>query len=323
MSEPKKKKPRRGRARGARDPLFALTVPERTVRSVLGTAGHAAREITHVLVPPAVRETRFWTAAIERSLAILAEEVGRVPAREAKKKEQDLARLAVGSVVDTAALLVFHVSPLWLLAVVQDVAKGSRRYLDEVVQELRARGALVEDVQVEGVDHLLAVLERASGRLQSGVDRPPLSVAELRASVEEIRGALAERPVHGVAEEAHAIGAELEEVSRREGRSLREISNAVALHAVHHARFAGKAASAGVGAARRLVVEEGWNPYREQLREVRRLGFGRYLANAAAPLGDALAANFDPCTDTLTAQLVSGRLWRAALRRLRGTGARD
>jgi hypothetical protein len=308
------------RPRLSKETRFAISLPERAVRQVLGAAGHTARELTHVLVPPAVRGTRFWSAAIERSLAILAQTVGNVRAPGAEAPPIDVARQAVGSVVDTAALLVFHFSPLWILAIVNDVAKGSREYLDEVVQELRARGVLDENVKIDGVDQLLTVLERTSAKLHADVDLPPLSVEELRKSVDGIRSALAEAPREKVAAEADALARELKETSRAEGRTLREVSNAVAVEVASRARFAGKAAKVGLDVASRLFVERGWKPYVEQLREVRRIGFGRYLADAAAPIAAALTVNFDPRTATLTEKLVSGEMWNAALARLRKEG---
>jgi hypothetical protein len=300
----------------AADPLFALSIPERAVRSVLGTAGATAREVTHVVVPPALRRTRFWNAAVERSLGILAEGVGNVKTKKKGAGDVDVARMAVGSIVDTAALVVFQVSPLWLLAVVHDVASGSRNYLDEVVRELREKGALAKDVNIDNVDHLLKVLESTSGELQSDVDRPPLSVDELKKSVVRIRGAMSERPGSEVTEEAVRFARELEATSKAEGRSLREVSNAMAVGMATSARIAGKAAVAGVDVAARLFVEKGWNPWRDQLEAVRRMGFGRYLAHAAMPMARAIMTNFDPDTDTVTAQLLTGRLWKGALAKL-------
>lgn len=305
---------------GSFDALFALSIPERAIRSLVGTAGATARELTHVLVPPVVRGTRFWNAAIERSLKILSEGVGNVKSRSAAPQEVDVARMAVGSVVDTAALVVFHVSPLWLLAAVHDVAKGSRRYLDEVVEELKDRGALAREEHIEGIDHLLTVLEKTSGELQSDVDLPPLSVKDLRASLERVRETVVSSPEGEAQAKARDLARELEAVSKREGRSLREISNAISVRAVSGAKLAGVAAVAGVDVARRILVEEGWRPYFEQLAAVRRQGFSQYLADAARPIAEAVEHNFNPQTDTLTAQLVSGRLWKRALSTLRGPG---
>jgi hypothetical protein len=313
--EPGEALPRESAARAKA--LFALSLPERAVRTLLGSAGAAAREISSVLVPPAVRQTRFWSSAVDRSLKLLAEGIGRVPAKDADSATVDVARMAVGSVVDTAALLLLHVSPLWLLAVVHDLAKGSRRYLDEVVLDLKARGILSKDESVEGVDQLLSVLERTSRQLHADVDLPPLSVAELRRSAERIRESIApedaaEAPPP-IPPDAARLAAELEDASRREGRSLQEISSAVVVGAMSGARLAGHAARSGVDVAGRLLVERGWKPYLEQLRVVRRVGFSRYLAAAAKPIAAGVARSFDPASDTLTAQLVSGRLWRQAI----------
>lgn len=307
------------RRRSARKrPAFLLSLPERAVRQVLGTAGHAARTLTHVVVPPAIRGTRFWNSAVERSLRILAEGVGHVESGGALRgSEVDVARQAVGSVVDTAALLVFHVSPLWVLAIVNDVAKGSRQYLDEVLEELRARGALERGVRIEGVDHLLSILERTSDRLQSDVDRPPLSVEELRRSVEAVRNALDNGSRDEIEADARALADELETASRVSGGTVREVSNAVAVSLASRAKLAGRAAKAGVDVAARAVVVKGWLPYVEQLRRVRDRGFARYLAEAAAPLGAAFTTNFDPATDTLTEKLFTGETWARALDLLR------
>lgn len=300
------------------DSLFALSIPERAVRSVLGTVGATAREVTHVIIPPAIRKTRFWNAAIERSLKMLAEGVGNVKIPKKRgEKEVDMARMAVGSVVDTAALVVFHISPLWLLAVVHDVAAGSRNYLDEVVHELREKGALEKDVNIHNIDHLLTVLEQTAGNLQDDVDRPPLSVGQLKDSVVEIRKSLAQLPKEELEPHASQFANDLEEASRAQGRSVREISNAVAVSIATNAKLASQAAVAGADVAARLFVDKGWHPYRDQLKAVHRLGYARYLARSAKPITDAIVTNFDRETDTMTAQLLTGRLWKNAMAKLK------
>ncbi|MFN0207721.1 MAG: hypothetical protein ACKVS6_15545 [Planctomycetota bacterium] len=299
------------------DSLFALSIPERAVRSVLGTVGATAREVTHVMIPPAIRQTRFWNAAIERSLKMLAEGVGNVKISKNGEQEVDMARMAVGSVVDTAALVVFHISPLWLLAVVHDIAAGSRNYLDEVVHELREKGALEKDVNIDNIDHLLTVLEQTAGSLQNDVDRPPLSVDQLKESVVEIRKSLAQVPHDELQPNAAQFANDLEEASKAQGRPVREISNAVAVSIATNAKLASRAAVAGADVAARLFVNKGWRPYRDQLRSVHRLGYARYLAQCAKPITDAIVTNFNRETDTMTAKLLTGRLWKSAMAKLK------
>ena len=82
--------------------------------------------------------------------------------------EPDAKKLAVrktaGNAMELGSIAAFGFSPLWLLAAAADVTRGTRVYLDTLVQELKQAGVLADDAHLGSVDELLGALEGASGK---------------------------------------------------------------------------------------------------------------------------------------------------------------
>src|SRR5439155_20421913 len=134
--------------------IFTLSLPERALRSTVGLVGGAANEAASLLVPRAFRDSKSYQALIQQNLDYLRKNVGGVrrPAEDAQdtapadpspdsrppdQVENYVARKAVGSFVDAAGLLTFHLSPVVLLALLSDLAHGSNAFLKELAQELK------------------------------------------------------------------------------------------------------------------------------------------------------------------------------------------
>src|SRR3984893_13119900 len=109
---------------------YTLSLPERVVRSTVGVTAGAARETAHALVPQAFQSSKVYELVIANSLNFLTEDIGGVEQQarpgEAPNVDHLLARKAVGNFVDLAGLATLHLSPIWLFAVVSDVAYGSK-----------------------------------------------------------------------------------------------------------------------------------------------------------------------------------------------------
>src|SRR5262249_39451072 len=107
--------------------LWAVSIPERAVRSLAGLAGLVGMGATRFLPKPA-RETKIYRTLVTRYLRILSDDIGgagRFPKGEAMTAST-AARLGVGSMFDNLCLLTLHASPLWILFAAQDVAKGAQ-----------------------------------------------------------------------------------------------------------------------------------------------------------------------------------------------------
>ena len=269
---------------------FVVSLPERLVRTLAAILGGAVHETAQLVLPRLVRRSRLYEATAKNLLRVAIELVGRVdesPTREETPSRELAVRKGAGNVVELGSIAAFGFSPLWLLAGASDVARGSRVYIEALVDELKDAGVLAEDVHVGSVDELLGVLERGAGRTARLVDIPPLELAELRRSLRELRD---ERESLPTQRELASLFRALQAEARRENRSLLDVSTGVGLAFLVSARKVGR---------EHLVV-----PYAEDWQPLRREGFADYARRIAAPYGAAVRGHFDGSRPTHTERLL-------------------
>jgi hypothetical protein len=273
---------------------FALSLPERLVRSVVAVVGGAVHETAELVLPRLVRRSHLYEATAKNLLRVAIELVGGVEGAgpEHGEGEPPAAKLAVrkgaGNAVELGSIAAFGFSPLWLLAGASDVAAGSRVYLAALTAELKRAGVLAEDVTVDSVDELLGVLEREAGGTARLIDIPPVELAELRRSLAELRADARSLPSPG---ELAAVFTALRRTAAAERRSLLEVSSGVGLAFLLSARTLSR---------ERLVV-----PYREDWRPLKHEGFAAYARRVTRPYREAVAAHLDPQRPTWTEKLAA------------------
>jgi hypothetical protein len=268
---------------------YAISLPERAIRALVGTLGGVIHESAQVLLPRFVRRSRLYEATAKNALRIAVEAVGRVEPQEPPEvsAQEITKRKAAGNVVELGSIAAFGFSPLWLLAAASDVARGSRVYLGALVGELKAAGVLGDQVEVSSVDELLGVLERGAGRTARLVDIPPLELQELRNSLSELRAEADSLPTP---QELGAVFRALQVEAQREDRSLLEVSSGVGLAFLTSARNVGRV---------HLVV-----PYVEDWEPLRREGFADYSRRISTPYRKAVTEHFDLARETHTERML-------------------
>jgi hypothetical protein len=294
---------------------FVASIPERVVRSAAAVLGGALHETGALVLPRFVRRSRFYEATAKNLLRVAIEGVGGVkrasPAaspRDSTRPQEgvraelpstdhltarELAkRKGAGNVVELSSIAAFGFSPLWLLAAASDLLRGSRVYLNALVSELKRTGVVADDAEFGSVEELLSALERGTGRTARMIDIPPLELAELRASVDELRADAGALPSP---DEVAAAYRGLVRTAERERRPLLEVSTGVGMAFLTSARHVGR---------EHVVV-----PYREDWRPLRREGFAAYARRVAAPYARAAASHFDAERPTWTERLI-GRVSR-------------
>ena len=272
---------------------YLASLPERTARAGAALAGGLVYEASEVVLPDAVRRSKLYQAIVGRLLRITIELVGGVegvfPSEEMQAREL-LVRKTAGNAVEIASFLAVGWSPVWLLAGASDLVGGSKVYLGALVTELRDAGVLSAEGDVSSFEELLSALEGTSGVLADTVDVPPLNVAGVRTSWQELQMQAADLPDAAGLEK---IFAELQSAARQEDRSILDISSIVALGAVH----------AGVELGNVYIFDY----YRRALRIIVEEGLLSFLQRTSTPYLTRAGAHFDPASSTYSERLL--RRW--------------
>ena len=260
------------------------------MRSVAALLGGTVHETAQLLLPRLVRRSRLYEATAKNLLRITVELVGgveRARGEAASEFEQSPKKLAVrkgaGNVVELGSIFAFGFSPLWILAAAADVTRGTRVYLDALVDELKEAGVVAREAELGSVDELLAALEGASGTTARLIDIPPLELEGLKQSLRDLREDAVGLPSP---DELAAVYSALVHEADREQKTLLEVSVGMGLAFFNAARHVG----------RQHVLD----PYTEDLKPVRDEGFGAYALRVGRPYAQAVGRHFDVERRTLT-----------------------
>jgi hypothetical protein len=259
---------------------------------------------------------------IRKSLGFLAEDIGgakrpeAVAAAEAGASSPPMnefvARKAVGNFVELAGLATLHVSPLWLLAIVSDVAYGSKAYVRELAEELQKQGLVDDASAIHHVDDVLEAVQHASGRAANLFDTPPLSVDELKQSLTETRAALASADYKKILPEAELkqYWNEMRAVSAREQVSLLGVSAAMTMQTLGKLKTVSQGTLTGLHVAGGLFNRHVLGHYAETLTTLRDRGVFATLRDTSAPYVAAVWNNFSSSRPTWTEKLLSLWPWK-------------
>ncbi len=269
-----------------RVPRYLASLPERMARAAVALVGGAVYETSNVALPRAVREAKLYQVTIDRLLRIMIEWVGDVRdvyGDDETPVQELAARKFTGNLMEWASIFAVGFSPLWILAAASDVMGGSKAYLRALVAELVAAGHLPADSDVASYEDLLSRLETGSGVLADAIDIPPMSLRDARASLDALRRQASDLPP---AEDLATLFREMQTIAQREGRSLTDVSAALAL----------AAAKAGVEMGNIHVFDF----YRDALGAIREEGLLRFLRRVATPYVSRAGRHFDPQAGTYT-----------------------
>ncbi|MCH7990030.1 MAG: zf-TFIIB domain-containing protein [Planctomycetes bacterium] len=302
--------------------LFGLSLPERLLRSSVGMAAGAAKETAALLVPQAFQSSKTYELVIKNSLKFLTEDIGGVEgdSEESPTGENYVARKAVGSFVDLAGLATLHLSPVWMMAIVSDVAYGTKSYVIELADELKKQGLIDEDSTINHVDDVLNAIQNASGQTASMFDTPPLSVAQLKESLESTRAAISSADYRRVIPEAELTSYwnEMKEIANEEEVSLIGVSGALTMHTLGKVSTVSKGTLTGLQVAGGLFNRHVVGHYADALKTAREKGFYQMLNESSAPYVEAVWNNFSAEKETWTEQIVSGKAIGKAFRAVSG-----
>lgn len=303
--------------------LYGLSLPERALRSASSVVGGTLRESAALLVPQAFRNSKTYSVMIQQMLDFLAEDVGGVARAEAAGADQTkdfVARKAVGNFIDMASLATLHLSPMLLLAVVGDLAYGSRAYLRELAADLKQQGVVDQRSTIDNVEDLLAAVAGAAAATAGTFNTPPISIEGLKRTVDDTRTAIAKIDPTKVVPQAELqrLWDEIHQIAAKEGANPMAVSGAITLHALGAIASVGRGALSTATAAGTLLDRHVLEHYTTAVRDIRSRGLYASLQATSRPYIKAVWANFSSKRTTLTEDLFTGRLIARAWNSLRG-----
>jgi hypothetical protein len=292
---------------------YALSVPERLLRSASALSAGLVREVAEVALPIGVRRGRLYVNLVDATLKFMIEDVGQVEGAypgEEKLAQDFLLRRTVGNGIDVLGMLAFRASPIWVVAALADVCGAGRQLIPEIADALKKEGLLAADESFASMDQLLAGLERTSAHLADTANTPPLDVAGLRAEwtklVEEARGL--PLPSLPSATALTSLWSDLRKTAREQDRSVLEVSSLLALSAVgtlpERARVLSKSAAVIARKSGGVLSQALLDHYRATLGEIHETGYLAYGTGQLSPYLRAARGAFSRQRETSTGKLL-------------------
>jgi hypothetical protein len=280
---------------------YLISLPERGVRSTGALAGGLLRELSEVVLPSSFRRTKLYRSLVDSTLRFIIEEVGNVPRASFDNPQlpSDFTlRRSAGNGIEMVGILLFRLSPVWVLATLSDLSSASRVLIREFSESLQERGLLERDADFRTIDQILDGLEKTSARLADNLNLPPFDIGTLRSEWETLKFEAKRIPPwrRPSKERLAAAWQQLRTEAAQQDCSVFELSSLLALSAA--TRLPGKAlwlSQCATLAARRtgiLLASTLLDNYATTLREIHQAGYLRYWAREFKPYLTAAAAHF-------------------------------
>jgi hypothetical protein len=282
---------------------YLISLPERSVRSTGALAGGLVKELTEVVLPASLRRTRLYQSLVELALRFLLEQVGQVkfdhePA--GRMPDDFLLRKTAGNGIELMGILLFRLSPVWVLAALADLSHTGRRLLVEIVDDLKKERLLEEETEFETVDQILDGLEKTFGRLTENINCPPLDITSLRLELQTLRQEAELIPVRKLPSLEKLAAAWRNLISEAEIQkcSLFELSSLLALSALSHmprrAWWLSQCAGMAARTTGALLAGSLLEHYSMTLQKIHQSGYLSYWVTEFTPYVNAVASNFSP-----------------------------
>jgi hypothetical protein len=293
---------------------YALSLPERTVRSVAALAAGLVRETAGVVLPIGVRRGRVYRNLVDATLQFLIERVGEVDVARITDRELGanfLLRRAAGNGIELMGILAFRASPVWVLAALADLCGFGRALIPQIAEVLAKEGLLEPGGSFTTMDQLLAGLEGSAAHLAETVNAPPLDVAGLRRDWAKLVTEVRRIPAPPLPSRASVLQLwhDLRAEAAAQDRTVFELSSLLAVSAVselpERVRVLSKSAGVALRRSGAVVSDALLAHYREALAEIRTVGFLSYGARQLAPYARAAVAAFHPARETLTGKFIA------------------
>lgn len=291
---------------------YAVSLPERTIRSLAALAGGTSSLLAETLFPESLRRTVTYNITIGMMQRFVIEQVAGMETEPTEGQieltDDYVQRKMAGTALEAAGLLAMGFSPLWVLAIAGDAAGGSKQFLNRLVRHLKQNQVVAEDADPTELVELLEAVQDASGKSATSIDMPPLSREDLTQLADEIKDSYV-----NVFDEAvdliprlDVIWNNMEQLARRENISIERLSGMMTVDAMSWGK---KGTGIVLSAARtgaELFDERILDSYRKTLAEASAQGVDKFMSEHMRPFLLSAKSHFDPTRLSWTESKLQG-----------------
>jgi hypothetical protein len=307
--------------------LYGLSLPERALRSTGALVGGTLRKSSELLLPRAFRNSQSYRLFLQQMLDFVVEDVGGVQRDQdappsAAGVDNFVAKKAVANFIDLASLATVYMSPLLMLALLSDVAYGSQSYLKEFSKELKEQGVIDQHSTIDNAADLLSAVRDASAVGSEAFSVPPLTLKELKKTIEQTQSAIKSMSPSQLIPQAEAkrLWNDIHATAQREQVGVLHVSGAMTMYVLNRAGKVGRGALSTVKVTGSLLDQHIFDYYLDGLKDIRAKGLYASITESSKPYIEAVWRNFANSKRTITQDVFSGRLllriWRALRNRM-------
>jgi hypothetical protein len=291
---------------------YLLSIPERSARSTGALAGGLVRELSEVILPVSFRRTKLYQCLVDTTLRFIIEQVGSVERSDQLEPELPadfIWRRTAGNGIEMVGILLFRLSPVWVLAALSDLSGAGRVLIEEISETLKENGLLDRRMKFESVDQILDGLEKTAGRLADNINTLPLNIGTLRREWHKICEEAERIPLKNLPSLENVTGTwrSLKREAALQNCSVFELSSLMALSAASHlpakAIWLSQSARLAVSRTGSLLAGELLDHYASTLKKIHRTGYLPYWAGQLKPYARAAASHFSLDQSSYTERL--------------------
>ncbi len=265
--------------------------------------------VTKLLLPDMVKESATYRVTFGMLQQFLIEQVAEVKTgeREFELKDKYVMRKTAGSILEGIGLVGIRFSPVWLLAILNDVAGGSKVYLQQLVIDMKRQGIVDEDAKYDTAYELLDGIQSSSALGVDAIDQPPVTLEEFGEFKEQLMDQYGKNNdvSRKLLRELEEIYLKMVKASEVKKVSLGELNGAMTMDLMRHAAKKGaNLTKLTAGAGARIVNENIIKSYTASLERLNRVGKRKYLIEHMTPFMKQLRRHFDSDRETLTERII-------------------
>lgn len=288
---------------------YLISLPERTVKSLVSLSTGISSLLTKLLLPDAVKQSSTYRVTFGMLQQFLIEKVAKVEEEEKDivLKDKYVIRKTAGSMIEGIGLVSIRFSPVWMLAILSDISGGSKVYLERLVKDLKKNNLVKEETSYDNIYELLEGIKLSSKIGVDAIDMPPITVDEFVEFKDTLVNQFKENNVTTgkMFKDFESLYKQMNETSKKEQISLSKLNGAMTLDLMKQASKKGiDFTLVTTKTSMSLLHEVTIQSYKDSLNRLQHVGKRKYLIEHMTPFMKQFKKHYQQDNKTITESVI-------------------